>query len=184
MERLRTGSQRLVCGCDDRQRFVLDIEQPGRGLGLRRGLGHNQRHLIPFPAYHLGLGCAPRPAQHRLIRHNQPVFVHRHVRRRQNGDDAIHRRGPGRIQADDARVGHAGENDLQPRLIGQVNVGRIGSLAGYLFRRVETGYAATDCSHQKTSALELFPANTLPSDQQKKLFSVQAQSGFRAVIPR
>ena len=165
MQRLRVGCQRLLRVGDDRQLFVLDVQQPRRGLSLRRSLGHNQRHLIPFPAHDLRLRRTPQPAQHRLIRHHQPIFVHRHVRRRQNCHDALHRRRPGRIHTDDARVGHARENDLQPRLVGQVNISGIGSLAGHLFRRVKTGYAATDCTHQKTSVLELFLAIALPSNQ-------------------
>ena len=151
MERTRVRCHCLVRIGNDRQRLVFDIKQPGRRLGLRRGLGHNQCHLIAFPTHDLCLRRTPRPAQHRLIRNDQPVLVHRHVRSCQNGDNAFRGRGPRRVQTDDARMGHAGEDDLQPRLIGQINVAGIGGLTGHLVRGVETGYAATDCTHQKTS---------------------------------
>ena len=165
MERLRVGGQRLLRVGDDRQRLVFDVKQAGRRLSLRRGLGYDQRHLIPFPAHDLRLRRAARPAQHRLIRHHQPVFVDGHVGSGENGDNALHGRGPCRIQAHDAGVGYAGEDDLEPGLIGQVDVAGVGGLAGHLLHRVETGYAATDCAHQKTSVLELFLAIALPSNQ-------------------
>ena len=139
MERLRVGGQRLLRIGDDRQRLEFDVKQTGRDLSLRRRLGHNQGNLVAFPAHDLGLGRAAQPAQHRLVRHHQPVFVDRHVGRGQYRDNAIGGLSARRVQAQDACVGHAREDDLEPGLVGQVDIAGIGGLAGHLLGGVKTG---------------------------------------------
>ena len=50
--------------------------------------GHDQGHVVRLPAHECGLRRAARAAQHRLVGHDQPILVDRHVGGGEYGDDA------------------------------------------------------------------------------------------------
>ena len=93
---------------------VIDLDQLGRGLCLARALGHHQRDAIGFPAHHRGLFAAARPADHRLVGHDQAKFVDRHIGGGQHRDDARRGLRPAHVDRVDAGMGHAGEDRLHP----------------------------------------------------------------------
>ena len=47
-------------------------------------------------------------------------------------------------------MGHAGKDDLEPRLAGEIDVRRVDGGAAGLGDRVDPRQAATDCAHEKS----------------------------------
>jgi len=129
------------------KRLIVDFHQLGGRFSLGLAFGHDQRHMIRLPADNLRLRSAAHATQHRLVGHDQPILVHRHVFCGQHSRHAGRIAGRNGLHTAKAGMGLAGKNDLQPQLAGQVDVARIAGGARHFVRGVYAGKAASDSAH-------------------------------------
>ena len=116
MELERTLFHRFARIGDHGQIFIFDLDQIARVLGLLLGLRDDQRDLIADEADVIApFLVAARPDEHRLIGHDEAVFVVGHIFGSVDGDDARCFFGLGRVDAGDDGVRTAREENLHVR---------------------------------------------------------------------
>ena len=144
----RTRREGGLCAGDHLQRFVIDLDQFCGGLGLERRLSHHQRDVVRLPAHDLGLARAAGATEHRLVGHDQPILVHGHISRGEDGEHAGCTARRFSVDGQHARVRHAREDNLEPCLVGQVNVACVLGVARHLGQSVKAGGTAANCTHR------------------------------------
>ena len=127
----RTGAHGIVRVGDDRQVFILDVDQFERRLRLSLSFGDHERELLAHPAHAVS-------GEHRRIEQVQAELVDRHIFGREGRHDALGLLGARRVQPLDARMRRARVQRLHPQLVRQVDVARIARRAGQLAQRVDT----------------------------------------------
>lgn len=150
VQRRRVGRHRRKGIGDDRQRFIVDHDCLCRRFRLGFALRHDQRHVIGFPPHNFGLRRAVQAAKHRLIGHDQAVFIDGHIGGGQHSHDARHGACGAYIHRTDASVRRPGKDHFEPRLIGQVDVAGVDAGARHFFCSIDAGQAASHCAHNNS----------------------------------
>ncbi len=141
---------------DDRQIFVLDLDQVERAGGLLFRLGHHQRDFFADPANDIA-------DKHRRIERDQPKLVDRHILSREHRHDSGRGLRLAHIQPLDARVRPPREQDLHVQHPRHRQVAGVERLAGDFGQRIHAGKRLTDCARRHVHFLLMNPSSSISS---------------------
>ena len=129
------GRQGLLQSIHPWQRFICDIDQLQRGLGLLLRFSNDQSHLVDDTAHQSPFS----PAQHLLVRHDETILIdgdilrgqHRHHARR-----SLRARG---IETHDTSGYLLRPQNFHVQLTGHMNIARVQSLTRHFLAGIKTG---------------------------------------------